>query len=690
MELTPEIKVRHNVFIANKNKLRLVDKYMYKLIRLIILASFSFIISLYAIYFHPLILLNISLVFAQTTNKICPDNYLIQDIPSDFLPKAVLVNCVQGKRVVIHRGNRYEPGKPNAEIDYNSRLGTPSDKGTGATLGFVSKSNQKINNLAAAGFSETESWYRYGCNGIGSLSIGWSSTLEKERQSPCKTFKYEPQRTKWLNPNRRKSLKVANNEPGQPIAPDIGGAPVNGRKYCSFASPKGGWSVKFVSLTSDENVCTSALKDCENKIGNSCLVTNLGEWRDYDPDRTKLNLLLQCADGKSHYRRGEGKDIYALARDLEEEAKGKTSCVLHIYRNDEVLISANDRQRTLIHTETTDNGFAIHNLIGQVTITAADPKKVTPVVLNAGERYRFIDTTSEAKPDQLSLKEREEIVNLPVVKAFLDFDNWNNDIDPEIAEYQKAVKEQFYQPPAVFVDKTTVAGVSIWLASIDLNNPQTIVTFAPTNIVQKAGGLNSFVQKSNATLIASGTFREDKNWTMKSEGSFIVGEDFKNWPYYTVLGLNSRNIPEIIARNQLSEPKWEQYWFAITGHPRLVNNGVAGVTEIAPGATLNITGSARRAAIGFSRQTKMLYHVITNDRINLKKMAEVMKAIGCDEAINLEGNDGTILAYSNTIKVSGQVRAPLIMVYEATKAPENIRTGWKRFQNVTSPSASNR
>ncbi|NEO33766.1 MAG: hypothetical protein F6K36_25765 [Symploca sp. SIO3C6] len=241
-------------------------------------------------------------------------------------------------------------------------------------------------------------------------------------------------------------------------------------------------------------------------------------------------------------------------------------------------------------------------------------------------------------------------------------------------------------PSAVQVERTTVDGVNIWKTEIDLNNPNTIVTLVKTADVEQAGGFTQFAKNSKAALIASGTFSEDTNWTMISEGNTIQGEDTKNWSTGTVFGLKTGNQAEMFARPDV--PEWNEYWFALTGHPRLVSGGNPGITEVvsAPDEDF-IKGDQYRAAIGFSSKEKKLYHIVTNDPIPLNRLAKIMHLIGCDQAMNLEGGGGMVLACkgdspecNGTPLVSGEVRSPLIVVYDAQHRDERITQAWELFQ----------
>ena len=56
----------------------------------------------------------------------------------------------------------------------------------------------------------------------------------------------------------------------------------------------------------------------------------------------------------------------------------------------------------------------------------------------------------------------------------------------------------------------------------------------------------------------------------------------------------------------------------------------------------NIYGSSRpRTAIGYNSSTGKMYMVVVTSNITLTGMARVMKGIGCDYAMNLDGGGST-------------------------------------------------
>lgn len=244
-------------------------------------------------------------------------------------------------------------------------------------------------------------------------------------------------------------------------------------------------------------------------------------------------------------------------------------------------------------------------------------------------------------------------------------------------------------------ERTVVAGIPVWKATIDLNDSETILVIASEEEVEGYGGFTPFVQHQNPAFAANTTFKDpsNRNWTMVSQGNVIQGAVSQGWSNGSVIGLKAGNQLEMVDR--ANGAPWNEYWFALTSSPRLIRGGYACYEGLTGCSSPELDQRPlQRSAIGFSSITKTLYHVVTDEvegEIDTTKLSEIMKEIGCDEAINLEGGDGVLQAVNGTVYVDDAratgttVRAPIIVVYNsAHPAPEQIYQAWQRFQATPS------
>lgn len=338
-----------------------------------------------------------------------------------------------------------------------------------------------------------------------------------------------------------------------------------------------------------------------------------------------------------------------------------------------MIIAPATSEPTWALVEVTDYSVDVKVLRGEVLV---GPENLYPDLerVYAGDRYQLewdeFEFQEVIYDGPLSAAERSEIANSTDIATFQNPNSWSPDIASQLSAYQLFQDTGIADTSdPIQVERISVNGISIWKTEIDLSNPNVLFTAVPESEINAAGGLRNFARQRKPAVILSGSFEDPNktNWTTISEGQFIEGEASINWSTYTVLGLDRNNTAEIIDR--INGPSWSNYRFAITGHPRLVNAGVAGVTQVAPGATIDIEIPRGRAAIGISRSTQKLYHVITNQNISLSQFAEIMQAIGAEDVVNLEGGGGRFLVEDEQVHHSGEVRAPAIVVYDVQSPP---------------------
>lgn len=249
---------------------------------------------------------------------------------------------------------------------------------------------------------------------------------------------------------------------------------------------------------------------------------------------------------------------------------------------------------------------------------------------------------------------------------------------------------------AVFVEErnihTSKGLARILQASVDLNDPEVIFIIKLEEEINKAGSFTQYVNSDRAALVVNSTYKDPKNinWTKVSENKIIEGAGSINWSDGVVLGLTRDNKPEML--NRKANISWDKYWFALTSLPRLISQGKI-VDLSASEVSKDLGGLKQRSAIGFSSQTNTLYHIITNEQdgaISIETLAEIMLSIGCDEAMNLEGGNGVLMAHHGKVYVDDAkdnkelVRAPVIVVYDSIYQGRNnysLRKAWEQFQN---------
>ncbi len=97
-----------------------------------------------------------------------------------------------------------------------------------------------------------------------------------------------------------------------------------------------------------------------------------------------------------------------------------------------------------------------------------------------------------------------------------------------------------------------------------------------------------------------------------------------------------------------------------------------------------VTSQAIRSAIGFAKDSKKLLHVTFLKPVSLQREAQIMQALGCREAMNLDGGTSLALAKGGKIlRGANRKLTNVITVYDRHyPAPPDLRLSWHAFQTL--------
>ena len=249
---------------------------------------------------------------------------------------------------------------------------------------------------------------------------------------------------------------------------------------------------------------------------------------------------------------------------------------------------------------------------------------------------------------------------------------------------------------AVQAVRSSAAGQSFFLTTVDLTNPHTFLHIGLANNAPQANNhqrsygaeaFGSMVSRLRAAVVANGTFFA-QNAQLSVMGNMVSGGRFlkySQWENFgTTLGLRVGNRPEMVTARAESVPQWDRHWFSITCGPRLLRGGSPWINPGLEGFSdaRVISGAAARSAIGFSADGRRLMLVNFDQNVTLQQEAQVMQAIGCHEAMNLDGGASRALASHGQIVVpAGRPLTNVIAIYTAqAPAPTWLQQSWARFQ----------
>lgn len=247
---------------------------------------------------------------------------------------------------------------------------------------------------------------------------------------------------------------------------------------------------------------------------------------------------------------------------------------------------------------------------------------------------------------------------------------------------------------SVSVRRSTIAGVPFYQTTIDLTHPDTFIAIGLANNStlanpQGARGDEPFarmVARYHAAVVANGTFFS-KDAEKRLMGNLVSGGrviKYTPWENYgTTLGIRQGNQLEMVTARIDGKPDWHQHWFSLTAGPRLLKRGTISIAPRTEGfADPRVMGVAARSAIGFPQGGKELVLVTFLAPLSLEREAQLMRAIGCYEAMNLDGGASLALSHKGKILVTPKRELTnAIVVYDSYHpAPSFLRDAWLRFQ----------
>ena len=248
---------------------------------------------------------------------------------------------------------------------------------------------------------------------------------------------------------------------------------------------------------------------------------------------------------------------------------------------------------------------------------------------------------------------------------------------------------------SIQVSDRTIAGVPLRIVNIDLSDPKVFVGIGLANQATQANSARStkgdesfeaMVRRHRAAVTVNGTFfsmdaQKRVMGNMVSGGQFLKYSPWEN--YGTTLGLRKGNRPEMVTARTEGRPQWDRHWFSLTAGPRLLKRGKVQIFPKQEGFTdPSVMGVAIRSGIGFPANGKKLMLVTFHKPITLQKQAAIMRALGCHEAMNLDGGTSVAIASGNRVlHRAGRDLTNVITIYDQKfPAPEGLKLSWQQFQ----------
>ncbi len=304
-----------------------------------------------------------------------------------------------------------------------------------------------------------------------------------------------------------------------------------------------------------------------------------------------------------------------------------------------------------------------------------------------------------SNPIVKSRKTPQTLPSNPIVKS-PETPQPNAANSPFVQSKPQIIKRSGKQAKPVQLSNQTVAGASFYLTTIDLTDPEIYITIGLANNAILANNsqvtagdepFENMVARYGAAVVANGTFfGKDQQkavlGNMVAAGKFLKYSRWEN--YGTTLGIKAGNQLEMVTARTEGKPDWSQHWFSLTCGPRLVKGGKVWLSPLSEGfKDSHVLGVGSRTAIGFPASRDKLFLVTFLDSLSLEAEAKVMLAIGCFEAMNLDGGASVGLAHRGQILLpAGRNLTNVLAVYDKEyPAPAQLKQSWERFQKGSRP-----
>jgi len=227
-----------------------------------------------------------------------------------------------------------------------------------------------------------------------------------------------------------------------------------------------------------------------------------------------------------------------------------------------------------------------------------------------------------------------------------------------------AIAVVFAQPQPHTMYTQSAFGVPVRVIRVDLADPRVRIDAMVANgFPGRAEPFESMVARAKPTIAINGAyFSKD---TLLPIGDIVVnGEQMRKGMMGTAFAVTRDNQATIKRVVWGHAANWSGYNTVIACGPALVLNGKADVQPEAEGfRDPHVMGAARRMGIGLTADRRLLI-VTTLAPVTFERWAAVMRALECQDAMNLDAGASLAMYYrGKTLIKPGRPLTNLLLVY---------------------------
>ena len=221
--------------------------------------------------------------------------------------------------------------------------------------------------------------------------------------------------------------------------------------------------------------------------------------------------------------------------------------------------------------------------------------------------------------------------------------------DIVISNPAKPVKIPTPSANSVALESRRVLGVYVKVVRVNLENPKVrVLPVLPLNVFRRGAQFDALVSGSSAVAVLNAGHFHPR--TFSPVGDLIYNGRYLNrGRLRTGLAITASNEAQLWLRPYSPNPRGLETLIG-TG-PLLIQGGKINPVPKAEGYTdPAIWGLAARTAVGIISKKKLVF-VSTRQRLSLRQLATVMKALGARDAIALDGGSSVGFAWRGQVLI---------------------------------------
>lgn len=218
---------------------------------------------------------------------------------------------------------------------------------------------------------------------------------------------------------------------------------------------------------------------------------------------------------------------------------------------------------------------------------------------------------------------------------------------------------------AVVFKRVKVKGVPVNLITADLMDARVRVSAAISkNGIETDEPFDSLIKRTRPTAAINGTFFSKS--TLRPVGDIVIHGKLTHWGGMgSGICLTKDCVAQILTVERHKHVDWSQYDTVMCAGPRLLTNGKITLDPTSEGFDdPHLLAKTSRTGVGLTSDDKLIL-ANTTKSLSLFEWAEIMRSLGCADAINFDGGASTAMFYRGTTIASPTSKLTnIFLIYE--------------------------